>query len=813
MFSPKGFIFLQLRNLRFVLFILMCSVSMSAAAQQSGSITGTVADKNTPLEFATVNLYNLPDTLKPVRNSLTDATGKFTLENLSAGRYLLTVSLIGYKPYHQNINLNKEQSIIDAGTITLIAEAKQLGDVTVTSTKPVIQKTNRGLVLNAASTLTQAGGTATDLLRNTPTVVVDEDGNITLRGKTPLILINGRNSAITNTEQIAASAVERIEIINNPSAQFDANSEAGIINIVLKKNRQNGTNGALAIGTGFGAKARFNSAAMISHKTGNWNLSLAYDNRFAGRIRKINAERQSFDIPDQYYLIQHRNDNRLDQLQNLRAVIGFSPDTKNSFELEAVGVLDYQDNHEDLNNTIRNNNKAFTSRNDRFSNEYERGKEAEFVLNYGRKFANKKVSLTGMVSTSIERDGQNTGITTKFLTESDGQIGDPQLQRTNNHENGSTTNIKVDFAHPVTENGMIETGYKATLRYLDANFQSLNYENGVYTPNPIASSNFRFNENVHAWYVQYSAAAGKANNQKWKYDIGVRMEETGNNGTVKTTNQNFSNQYFKLFPSAGLAFNPSSSETWRFNYSRKINRPGFGQLNPFIDVTDTLNQHGGNPTLKPELIHSFELGYNKDWNKISYYAVAYYRNASNSIRQFTLLQTNGVALSIPQNFGSVITYGIENVFTAKPFSKYDFNLSASLYKQNIKGSAAGQELSNDVVSWHGKLINNFILWKGSKLQLTGVYNSPIALPQGKRIATYYADMGFQQKLGKKGNGRLSLAVTDIFNTLKYGSELKASNFSYNRYGKVDSRAIVVTFAYTFGTSFKEKLLENKYSND
>ncbi|MBI1782885.1 MAG: carboxypeptidase regulatory-like domain-containing protein, partial [Sphingobacteriales bacterium] len=354
MFLLKGFIFLQLRNFRIVLLLLICLVCLTATAQQTGSIKGTVTDKNAALEFTTVNLYGLPDTIKPVRNSLTDATGKFTLENLPAGHYLLTVSLIGYRPHHQNISLNKDQSVIDAGTITLSAEVKQLGDVTVNSTKPVIQKTDRGLIVNAASALTQAGGTATDLLRNTPTVVVDEDGNITLRGKTPLILINGRNSAITNTEQIAASAVDRIEIINNPSAQYDANSEAGIINIILKKNRQNGTNGALAIGTGFGAKARFNSAAMISHKTGQWNLSLAYDNRFAGRIRKINGERQSFDIPDQYYLIQRRNDNRLDQLQNLRAVIGFSPDAKNSFELEAVGVLDYQDNHEDLNNTISN---------------------------------------------------------------------------------------------------------------------------------------------------------------------------------------------------------------------------------------------------------------------------------------------------------------------------------------------------------------------------------------------------------------------------------------------------------------------------
>lgn len=796
-----------------LVFIVIVIMGRSTAeAQATGSVQGKVADKTGPLEFATVSLFARADTLQPLRSNTTDSSGRFKLDRLPMGEYLLTLRLIGYNPVRQYVVLSQSSPGYNAGTVILSPSGNLLTAVTVSGTRSVIQKTNNGIVVNAGSTLTQAGGSATDLLRNTPTVAVDEDGNITLRGKTPLVLINGRNSAIASTDQIAASSIDRIEIINNPSAQYDASTEAGIINIVLKKNKQNGTNGALAIGSGFGAKARFNSSAMFSYKNNQWNVSLGYDNRFAGRTRTITANRISLDNPDEYYLNQYRNDRRLDQVQNLRLNIGFNPDARNSFELEANGVLDYQDNHEDLHSLTSTDQKVFVSNVDRFSDEYERGREAELAFNYSRKFSDKRKSLTATVSSAFEPNGQNTGIHFTPYDENDAPLSATQYQQTNNKENNNVTNIKLDFAQPLSARAVLQTGYKATLRSLDANFQLLDEKEGTYVPNPEASSNFIFHEKVHALYLLYNATMGKKN-RPWNYELGVRAEQTYNDGLVKNTQQQFSHQYLQLFPSASLVYNVSASELWRINYGRKINRPGFGQLNPFIDVTDSLNQHGGNPNLQPELVNSFELGYNKDWSRYSVYAVLYYRHANNSIRSYSILQPSGVALSQPQNFGELITYGIENIFTAKPVNRYDVNLSLSLYSQQIKGSPAGQGVDNTVVSWYTKLINNIVPWNGARLQVTGSYNSPVALPQGRRIANYTVDMGFQQKLGKKGNARLGLVITDLFKTQRYGTELSAYNFISNRYGTVDSRAVLLTFAFTFGTSFKEKLLENKFSND
>ena len=799
--------------IRLSLLLLACSIYLSSHAQNTGSISGMVVENTNPLEFVTVAVYNASDTVKPIKNTITDSAGRFLVEGLPLGNYFFSVRLIGYSSVQQQIALTAELPHFNTGNILLTADITQLKSVTVTAKKNIIQKTTKGFIVNASANLTQIGGTATDMLRNTPTVVVDGEGVITIRGKTPLILINGRNPGIANTDQIPASSIESIEIITNPSAQYDANTEGGIINILLKKNKQSGSNGAVALGIGAGAKGRINSSVLLSHKNLEWNFALAYDNRFAGRIRNIHAERINFDIPDEYYLNQLRKDDRLDQLQNLRVNIEFAPNTKNSFELEATGNMEGQDNDEDLNNTLRTSAKTFNLKTDRHSIEIERDKEVELALNYSRKFTDKRISLTSTVSTAFNYDRQHTGITSQLHAEDNSTIDKPQFQRTTNYEDGNITNIKIDFGHPVSAKATIETGYKCILRFLNANFQSLDEMNGVYMPNPLVSSNFTFNENVQAAYIQYNSFEGQKDNPKWKYDFGLRAEQVNNNGNVISNNKKFTNNYFNFFPSANIIYYKTTAEFWRIGYSRKINRPGFGQLNPFIDVTDSLNQHGGNPDLKPELIHSFELGYNKDWRNISFYSVLYYRNATNSIRQFSILQPNGVALSLPQNFGNVSSYGIENIFTVKPVSKYDFNFSFSLFKQLIKGNAAGQEVNNNVLSWYGKLINNFILWKGSKLQITGVYNSPVALPQGKRIAVYNVDLGFQQKVGKTGNGRIGLVVTDIFNIQRYGSLLNAPNFSYSRFGKVDSRAVLLTFAYTFGTSFKEKLLENKYSND
>lgn len=784
----------------------------SVTSQNTGSVQGKVLENNIPLEFANVVISPAKDSLKITNVSVTDSSGNFSLNNLKFDSYILKIQMTGYLPVRIKFQLDSLHPDIDLQTISIKTDSKLLNSVEIVTHKDLIKKTPQGFIINAKDNISQVGGTATDLLKSAPTVVVDPEGGISIRGKSPLILINGRNSSLGSTDRIPASSVESIEIINNPSAQYDADAEGGIINIKLKKNTGKGTNGSVALGGGYGASYRANSSFIINHTAGKWNFGLAYDNRFADRRRKIDANRTNFNLPSDYYLIQNRNDTRLEQTQNLKMNIDFSPNQKNSFGLELIGNIDNQTNDETLVSMFRTQTDSFNTKNSRRSLELGKEKTAEAAFNYNRKYNYPRRSLSVNLSSSYNYETENTDITTQSLYENNNSFGNPFLQRTHNYQNLSVSNLKFDYAHPITKRGILEMGYKGILRITDAEFQSLYYVNSEYVKNNLASNIFDFTEQIHAAYLQYRSYIGKIDSAKWKYDLGLRVEQVYNEGKSVTSNIFVKRDYLNFFPTANIAYYINSGDFIKLSFSRRINRPGLGQLNPFTDITDSLNPHSGNPYLKPELVNALEAGYNKEWKKISLSANIFYRYSTNIIRPYLISKGNGVMLQLPMNFGNATTYGFEGIVSVFPAKFWSFNLSASCFQQNIDGSNVSPDIANNIFSWYGKLINNFTLWKGSKLQIIANYNSPVGTPQGQKIEIYYADMGFQQKIFK-GKGALGLVFTDIFNTQRNGYSAVSSDFSYNRKFKIDTRAFLLTFAYSFGTSFKEHLMENKFSND
>lgn len=793
-----------------LLLILLFIISQFSFGQNQASIKGTISDGKLPVEFVDVILKTVSDSTKVANYAVTDASGNFSLDNVPSGEYQLQFKLIGFKTNIQKVKF--AGSPISIGTITLQNDTNLLNTVVVNSSKKQIQKTDEGFIFNAVSNISQSGGTATDMLKSIPTVAVDAEGGITLRGKSPMILINGKNSAINNMDQIAASSIESIEVISNPTAKYDANAESGIINIKLKKNNQSGMNGAMVLGGGFGAKGRINSSILLNQKTEKWNFGLGYDNRFAGRTKKINAERTNYFIDDEHFINQKRNDERTEGLQNLKLNIDFSPNERNSFSFEALGNLETQDNDETLYTKVNTSTNQFHSDNTRHSLELERSKVGELAFNYDRKFSDDRKSLNASITSSFGRHKENTDIDTYNYDQYQEQIGDVFLQRTHNYESENISNAIVNYAFPVSEKSIIETGYKGTFRFFSSEFQSADMIDGEYVINPISSNTFKFNEQINAFYGLLNSFIGDKENPKWKYNLGLRAENVSNTGATQNNSDRFNNNYLKLFPSASLQLNLASNDFIKIGYSKRINRPDLDDLNPFMDITDALNPHSGNPYLKPEIIHIAEMSYNKEWKKYSFSTNAFYRNATNTIKQYAELMDNGVILLMPKNIGSTITYGLETIFSLKPIGFYDANISVTAFQQNINASNLAQDVVSNAFSWYGKIINNFVPWKGGKLQVIGNYNSALATPQGKRIPVYNVDMGFQQKLGK-GNARLGLVVTDMFNTLESGYKNNTALFSNNRTNKSDTRALMLTFAYTFKSDFKEKLLENQFSTE
>lgn len=796
--------------LKSILLLLLLVTVISVQAQKQYQVTGVIIEKKMKIEFASIVLFK--DSTKVYRSQISDSTGSFTLNEIAAGNYKLSINLIGYLTKTIALSIGGEKIVTDLGVIEMQADKAMLKQVEVSSQRKLIRKTPGGFIFSAKDNITQAGGTATDLLKNTPTVVVDIEGGITLRGKTPMILINGRNSTLSSTDRIPASSIESIEIINNPSAKYDADAEGGIINIKLKKNESNGTNGSIGLGTGMGAEGRYNSALLINHQQGKWNLGIAYDNRFAGRTRHADAARTNFNLPDQYLLSQFRNDQRYEQTQNAKLNLDYTANKNNRFSLELVGNLEGQDNKETLVSRMDKSNKTFNYQNSRFSNEIAREKAFEYAAEYLHSFSDKRKTLKASFSSGHNNDKENTDINTQSLNADYSVLGTAFLQRTHTYEDALIQNYKLDFSSPAGNTGTIEAGYKGTNRRTDNDFQSLNLVGSTYIPNAKASNIFHFSEQVHAAYFQYKNKTGKADTVKWQYELGLRAEQVTNEGNAVTNQINVKNNYLKLFPSANIAYYLNTSDFIKLGYSRRINRPGLGQLNPFIDITDSLNPHGGNPYLQPELVSSFELGYNKEWKKTSFTVNLFYRHANNIIRTFIVLDNSGVALVKPMNFGNAITYGVESMASVFAGEHYNFTASVSLFQQHIDGSNISADVANDFLSWYGKTIHNFMLSKNSKLQLVGNYNSPIATPQGTRIAVYNMDLGLQQKIWK-GKGAVGLVLTDIFDTQKSGITALSPDFTYRRTFKVDSRAVLLTFAYSFRTRLKEELMQNKFSND
>jgi len=798
---------------RILLMIICCLVLFKdSMAQINGTLEGRIYDSKRPLEFVTIRVFNKIDSSKVAYQTLSDSLGYYKISQMTNGNYNVRFSLVGYKAYTKAMLLTTKNPNVLIDPIQLENNIKQMKSVTISTQKKLIEKTAEGFVVNASANITQAGGTVLDILRNTPTISVDAEDAISMRGKSPMLLINGKNSAIINLNQIPASSIESIEIINSATAKYDANAQSGIINIRLKKNKQNGTNGAIGLGIGYGAKARANSSILLNHKNKKWNFGIGYDNRFAGRTKKISSERTNFFLSDVNLISQLRNDKRLEQLQNLKLNIDFSPNTKNNFSLEIIGNSEGQDNNESLNSTIYKVNHIFNLTNNRSSLELERSKVAELALDYEHKFSDDRKSLTASITSSFNHDRQNTTITTQAFNEDLTNLGSAILQRTHNYENENISNVKIDYAFPLYKKMILETGYKATYRLTNDDYESAEQINNVYVRDSLASNIFHFNESVQAMYFLISSPIGKKENSKWNYKIGLRAEQVSNQGNTDNNSKQFTNNYLKFFPTTTISYQKSETAIFKLSYGKRINRPELDELNPFIDITDALNPHSGNPYLKPEIIHAIELNYDKTWKSSSLSSTLFYRYSLHTISRYLQMQGNGVNIALPINLGNSSTAGFESIFTKQVNSIYDFNVSVSLYQQHIDASVNAIDLVQNALGGYGKWINNFAINSKMKFQAIGNYNSSLITAQGKRLNQYSVDLGFQQKIGK-GNARFSLTVVDVFNSLKSGYSANVSEFKNTRTSKADTRAVMIMYAHSFRTSFKEKLLNNQFSKE
>ena len=750
----------------FIVFIFFSGISLAqvpgvarpigknAQNMNFGRFYGKIIDANSnkAIQAASVQLIQVKiDSATKLKKSivvagqLTDGTGDFSMDNLSINsQYTLAVTAIGYSTIERTLkfdvkmggDFNKilSNADVDLGNIKLQVDAKQLAEVTVTGSKPFMQMGVDRKIFNVEKNLVSTGQTAAELMKNIPGVDVDIDGNVSLRNSSPTIFVDGRPTTLT-LDQIPSDAIQSVELITNPSAKFDASGGmSGIINIVLKKNRKAGYNGSIR--AGIDSRAKPNYGGDINFKQNKLNVFLSSSlNKRKSIGEGTSLRKEFFESPFINY-DQKSNPNSNGFFNYNRGGLDFFIDNRNTITISGSFVQGDFNNFDNLfiqTDTVHESSISSllstrkTNSNFHFQN-------AGAALGYKKLFTKKGMELTADANYNKSNNKSTGGFLTQYIDILNVPKGDNINQKQQGNGGNSFYTFQTDLTNPLGDHSKIELGLRAAIR--DFQSENLNFIYNIdlddFIPINSINAKYKFNDKVFAAYGTYSNVVGKKTN----YQLGLRLENSKYTGTLITNNSSFGNTYpLSLFPSVNFTHQINQSQDIQFSYARKINRPNFFQILPFVDYTDSLNISKGNPDLVPEFTNSIELNYQKTFkSNHSVLISGYFKKSNNLITRFQVREqsTNpdkSILINTYINANSSQAYGIE--FTAKnPVYKWlEINTNLNFFNSSINSSNLQQNLNNSLLSFFGKLNANIKLPANFSLQLTADYRAKSILPQ------------------------------------------------------------------------------------
>jgi len=583
--------------------MLMLCATFIHAQNKWTSISGNIIDKKTtqPIEFASIQLVQKSNT-KLNKIGLSNKRGKFLIDSITPGAYLLKVNYMGFTVPEKEIILKEGAAPVNIGTIEMEVSTNTLDEVKVTSKKAMLNTSIDRKVYNTSQDIMAQSGSASDILRNVPSVEVDIEGNVSLRGAGDMmILINGRPSPLMGKNkaealrQIPANTIERVEVITNPSARFRPDGSTGIINIVLKKNTKAGFNGNV---TGnFGNKERANGSVTINYKTTKWNSFATYSIRQDERNRFGNTDRKFTDSITEavtgFYKETFRSKAR--PLSNLlRGGLDYTIDDKNSIGISANYLTTTQTRNDVLNRTFFNKNNIVTSQSDRLRNapaiEYEKDATVYWQHNFNKEDRELRIEATA----SSQSEDEKNYYTNNYYFPIKKTI--PDFNSVNQIEYNQQ--VTADYISPIGEDAKMELGYAGSFIQQDIDFYTSTYDTSAQKliKNMLLSNRFKFNQTVHAIYGTYFKTINK-----FSYSLGLRAEQAFVKSNLVSKDSIIDNQYFQVYPTIHLAYKLNNGEL-QLNYSKRVNRPEGDDMNPFTEYIDPLNLRAGNPKLLPEYI-------------------------------------------------------------------------------------------------------------------------------------------------------------------------------------------------------------------
>lgn len=772
------------------------------------SVTGTVLDQDTnePLEYATLVLQSI-DNPDKVTGGITDTQGKFNVET-PIGNYKISVEFISYKPFIiEQRNLTNDT---DLGTVKLSVDVAQLNEVEVVGEKTTVEVRLDKKIYNIGKDITTSGGNVSDALNNVPSVTVDVDGAIALRGNSNVrILINGRPSAMAGfgstdaLRQLPADAIESVEVITSPSARYDAEGTAGILNIILKKQKTLGFNGSVNTSIGFPVASQLSTNLNLRTDKFNVFTTLGYSYREPPGNAFFDNTYASGDFDR---IIEDRDISRNNKGFNANLGMEYFLTEKSSITGSLFGRFsDGEDVTE--NNSRRFIDTVLDSRTFRSEGQTEDDKSYQVSLNYMNNFNDEGHKLTADFQYSYDDETVGTAIEENRVSPDNALLARENIRET---ETQNEFLLQADYVLPLGD-AQFEAGYRGNFEdeLTDYRLDTLNQNTGQFDINENLTNQFTYTQNVNALYTQYGDKLGK----KFSYLLGLRLENTQLKGQVETdfditaleellgeVDLNFDKNYLGLFPTVNIIYELAEEENFSLGYNRRINRPRGFFINPFPSRSSRTNVFQGNPDLDPSFANAFDLGYLKRWEKLTLTSSIYYQKETNS---FEVIQeetgeitSDGIRIirSIPINLSTNERFGAEMGILYNPAKWLRLNGSFNFFQFVTEGVFNDVDFGTKNTSWFSRFSSKVTLPAKIDWQTNAFYRGPSQTAQSENKGIFSLDLAFSKDvLGDKAT--VSFNVNDLLNTRKRQTLTQTPFFTSESEFQWRERQFTMSFIY------------------
>ena len=802
-------------------FILFCASTTAQNETDSITVSGKIieAETNQPLEYATISFFSKAEN-KIIGGGITDLQGEFKIKT-TPGAYDIYIEYFSFMGITKlNINLNQDTNF---GSLKMKADLQALDAVDIIAEKTTVEIKLDKKIYNVGKDLTVRGGSVSDVLDNVPSVSVDTEGNVALRGNENVrILINGKPSGLVGLNstdalrQLPADAIEKVEIITSPSARYDAEGTAGILNIILRRSKILGLNGAIIINTGY--PDQLGASGNINYRTGNVNI---FNNSGYSYVKNpgssgVESEFFNTEYDENGILIQDlpntfRNEYRtFERLRN-----GFNSNTGIEWYIDPTTSLTTAFLVRKSDNSNESFNRAQTldltgaviSESIRYDPETETDQTKQFSINFDKQFhgnSEHRLTFDFQVENSSEDEGSiiyNDGIA---------------AERVRTIEEQNRILIQSDFTLPISETTRFEIGYNGRFSSNNTDFSLEFLEEDAFVLDTDVSNNLNYKEDVNAIYTQY----GSKLKDTFSFLLGLRMEAT--DVTIKQLSSNdYSNSnYIGLFPTINLGYEFSETQNLTIGYSRRISRPRSRYLNPFPSRSSAANIFQGNPNITPSYSNGVDVGYLNTFDKLTLNTSFYYNHATDV---FTYVSEdtgeevviNGESVPVirrgPINLAEDDRLGFEITLTYRPLEKWNMNANFNLYRSAIKGNYNGLSYDSENLGWFVRLNNKYTLPGNIEWQTRLSYTGPRVDAVNRREGIFSSNMAFSKDLYNE-KASISLNINDLLNTQRRNLESTTPTFYSNGYYRWRVRSISLSFTYRFNQR-KKRPQQGQYGSN